>query len=869
MRSSHHAEKELTKSLFLPTFLFINQNIFFMTHLFRIFKAQLVMAVVLLGATLSFAQTVTVPTNCIVVSTNTTLGGILGAGGKVTTGGVVTMADAVTPNGGVFTFAGPAGVTLGPVISWSLKGDLSSATSTPNYGSPVQPINGATATIISYNKLLRPSESLAPSNATWARSKGNVTVSYTTNLTLCPGVFIGGNISFEIFKRFTATPITNVPKIIGPDCIEAGKQCTFSVDQIVSDNANDNIGFDKYYWTNIPAYTANSLYFSSDNSSVTFIPTSSASFTLKCCIGRANPYDGGVLPVFNPIQAVAGTTCVTKIVGAAPSQPVFVGGPPDGLCVETGTTATPATFTINYSSTNTCTWSAANTGWTIGVQTASSVTINTNGFNNPGVLTLTVSNGTCTPLTFLYQINRKLTAAVTIAPTNTSLTTNCLDIGSTSNTTSGQNIFSISTSASANPVIWSVTLANSTTAATGFSFTTQTPSSSIGLNVLASASVGSYQLNATNRCGAILSYPFTVRPNAVTINATSPSCVTRGGAAVTFTCTASSGATGYLWSFPAGFTPAATFTTASNTITVTPTSTAVAGNITVTPLGAVTTCNGVASAAYKVNFNAVAPTSITPSACVTVGSTSATLTVANAQNFGTYTVTSSPAGITGSITGSGVIPITLPANLAAGSYTLVVTHSNSSAVAPIFNCGSASFNYDLTVGANLYSIITLISAPSDTFFVGGAPTGATYVWFVNNIQAATPPTPNQLVLQGTGTIPTSVYCNVTANGCTTKMIASLAGVTHSQRSANNGFSPIIKEVTVYPNPNKGFFTINVPKVKEIASATLYDMRGREIETFNLQTGENTIQKEDLRNGEYILSITIDGVLSALKIQIKN
>ena len=91
----------------------------------------------------------------------------------------------------------------------------------------------------------------------------------------------------------------------------------------------------------------------------------------------------------------------------------------------------------------------ANTGWTIQSQTASSVTIKTNGFNNPGVLTLSVSNGTCTPLTFQYQINRSFTAPVTIAPVIANNT--CLASGSTN------NMFAISTSASANPTTWSVT----------------------------------------------------------------------------------------------------------------------------------------------------------------------------------------------------------------------------------------------------------------------------------------------------------------------------------------------------------------------------------------------------------------------------
>ena len=838
------------------------------------FKTQLLL-IVLLSASFGFAQVVSVPANCNVVSTNTLLGGVFGLGGKVTDGGVVTMPDPT--GGGIFNFGAFGTNIIGPAVNWNLRGDLSTvnAISIPTnlasfYDAAVQTATGSSTNIITYNKTLRPTENTSTAfplnNPVWARSKGRVTVGFT----IVNGTFSCGNsMTFEIFKTFTASPVTNVPIIVGPDCVEAGRQCTFSVDQIASDNSNDNIGFDKYYWTGFPTnYQAGSLYFSADNSSITFTPTTSAAFTIKCCMGRANPYDGGVLPVFNTNQAVLGTTCVTKIVGAAPSQPVY-GVSPNNLCVPTGTTLLPASFTINYTSTNTCTWTAANTGWTIGAQTASSVTINTNGFNNPGILTLTVSNGTCTPLTFLYQINRTFNSSIAIAPTNTTLTTSCLNIGSTSNTISGQNIFSISTSASANPVTWSVTLASSTTAATGFSFTTQAASSSIGLNVLATASVGSYELKATNSCGGILSYPFTVRPNPVTINATSPTCVTRGGGAVTFTCTTSTGATGYLWSFPTGWTTGATFTTTTNSILVTPTSTAVAGNVTVTPLGAVTTCNGVASVAYRVNFNAVAPTGITPSACVSVGSSSATLTVTNAQNFGTYTVTSTPVGITGTITGSGVIPITLPANLTAGSYALVVTHSNSSAVAPIFNCGSASFNYTLTVAANPYSIFTLTSAPSDTFFVSGAPTGATYAWFVNNIAAATPPTPNQLVLTGTGAIPTSVYCNVTFNGCTTRMNASLTGVTHSQRIANNGSTTGIKDIAIYPNPSNGTFTIKIDTVKESASAILYDLNGRTIDTFTLKQGENTIVKEGLSRGYYIVSTTIDGITSAQKIKVKN
>ena len=853
-----------------------------MKNIKTFFKKQLLIAVVILSASSGFAQTVTVPTNCRVVSTDTTLGGVFGLGGKVTSGGVVTMPDGVTPNGGTFTFNAPVGSILNPIISWGLSGDLSSAVTTPNYNSPVQPANGTSATIISYNKTLRPSENSSTAfplnNPTWARSKGRVTVGYS----IVSGTFsCGTSLSFEVFKTFTASPQTNIPVIVGPACVEAGIQCTFSVDQVASDNANDAIGFDKYYWSGIPAVALGSAtYYSADNSSVTFTPATSAVINLSCCIGKANSTPWSDTTNNGPLQASGFTysTCVSKTVGAAPSQPTFTTNP-NGLCVPTGTVAVPnQVFTINYTSANTCTWTMANTGWTIQSQTTTtpnqSVTIKTNGFNNPGVLTLTVSNGTCTPLTFLYQINRSLTAPVAIAPTNTTLTSNCLTSNVASNATTGLNIFAISSSANANITSWSVTLPSSTTVATGFSFTTQTPSSTVGLNVLATAAAGSYQLKATTSCGGVLIYPFTVKPATVSIIAPSPTCVTLGGGAVTFTCGTSAGATGYLWSFPTGWT-ATNFTTTTTSISVTPTATAIAGGVKVTPLGAVTTCNGNQSLAYNVNFNAVAPTGVTPSACITSGSSSATLTVTNAQNFGTYTVTSTPIGITGTVTGNGVIPLTIPSTLAAGSYALVVTHTNSSTVVPTYNCGSASLTTaTLTLGTNPYSLVTLTSAPSDTFFVSGGISGTTYAWYVgynNNpaTLAATPATPNQLTLSGTGTAPTSVYCVVTTSGCSTKVEASLTGVSHSQKVASSGTkSEVIVGATIYPNPNNGTFTINVTDVKQTASAVLYDMNGRALDTFNLKTGVNNIQKEGLSKGTYIVSLTIDGKTTAQKVSIK-
>ncbi len=282
-----------------------------MTKLYRIFKTQLVMAVVLLGVNIGFAQnpTVLVPAGITVVQTGT--GGVPGTStsvppGRVGNGGIVTMTDPYA--GGVFTFQ--PNNTTSPLVTntvgtWSLSGDLSATTLATNLFNAPVPILGTplTATIKSYNKFLRtPSENTAPSVNSWARSKGRVTIQFTKT-TSTTGSGCGNSISFDVFKVFAPTVLlnpaipsqqpTNVPKIIGPRCVLPGNTYTYSVDQIVSDNLTDGIGLDNYYWTGMPTTTGTTFYTSADKSSITITLgiTSFSAFTLKCCYGRSNPWD--------------------------------------------------------------------------------------------------------------------------------------------------------------------------------------------------------------------------------------------------------------------------------------------------------------------------------------------------------------------------------------------------------------------------------------------------------------------------------------------------------------------------------------------------------------------------------------------------
>ena len=81
-------------------------------------------------------------------------------------------------------------------------------------------------------------------------------------------------------------------------------------------------------------------------------------------------------------------------------------------------------------------------------------------------------------------------------------------------------------------------------------------------------------------------------------------------------------------------------------------------------------------------------------------------------------------------------------------------------------------------------------------------------------------------------------------------------------------SEFIKGVTISPNPNSGIFFINVESFKTTASATLYDIEGKELNSYTLQKGENKIQKEGLATGTYLVKLNVDGQSETKQLIIK-
>ncbi len=863
--------------------------------------------IVLLSVSFGFAQqlTVTVPAGCRVVVPG--LGGIAGPGGKVGDGGVISMPDPFPFN--VFTANPTTGVTVG---TWTLLGDLSvKNTISPFYDAPIVSSTGLQVAIQSYNKKLRTSENSLPYlDPIWGRSKGRVKVTYSA---AC-----GGAITFEVFKVYDpiasnpATPSqpSNVPKIVGnTTCLLPKKQYTFSVDQIASDNANDAIGFDSYYWSGLPTGAVVD-YYSADFSSITFTTGNGAVpplSTLICCYGRVNPtWDGNISnSVPNGTTVQDHKTCVSIDLKPAATAPNFTsttltGGnivaTPSNNCLPTNQN----TFTVNYTTApllTTYTWSiVSGVGWNL-TQTSTSITVS--GIdNNPGQLKLTVNNG-CTPTDFLYQINRSFVApSMAISPANA-----CVLAGSTT---------SFTTNGLANGTNWGLSPAVS-----GALITPSTVGSTMTLFLPTTTAVGEYTVTANGNtsgtyltCGGSITTKIYVKPVAPSIPSGATCVVRNGGTAQTYTCVAVTGATGYLWSFPSGWVAGnATVTTTTPTVTITPNGNTASGTVSVVALGfAGSGCNSASSPTLTINYSVVAPAFTEKPSCYNVNMSSlVTLNVTNAPSpfFGAYTVTLTPTGTT-------TTPASLP-NYAVGSSvtftstptptitfnttdTLANLISNPTVVSPppgvydlwiTFNtqtsggtCASnASTKIQITIPPANAATLGVNYSPgafgSDSYFVNGvSPTTHTFVWRIGGV-VLLGANNNTIVLAGNNGLSGRVTVDVTPQPATlgacstiTRLI-SPSGATHGLKQTPP--IKIIKNldgIVVYPNPSTESFTIALENVKQSAIATLSDLNGKQLAVYLLKKGETKIENEGLAIGSYILSINIDGVTQSKKIIIK-
>lgn len=773
---------------------------------------------------------VRVPPTCNVVVPGT--GGTPGFGGFVGSGGIVVMPDLISA-AGVFNLI-PMGNTI---LGWSLLGDLSVGPITQP--SPaVQSVGGGILNVFitSYNKNVRYSESQPPSADFLARSKGRVYISYTN-----PGATCGGSITFDVFKEYvnngwpsTGTQEGYVPEIIGPDCLQPNTTYTYSVDQVASDNYSDGIGGDEYYWT-IPAGLG-TFYNSADKSSITFTTPSSLSgpYTIECCFGRANPWDA---------NASIPTTCVTKLIGQLPGAPSFTIAPP--TCVPTSSTSffieiTPVT---GY----TYAWTSSNSSWFLtpsGGQNED-VTVSSLG-EDPGILTLTITNGSCDPTILTYSVSREFDAPMIVSGPS------CVPAGSTNN-------YSISAGLQ-NQTCWTIP--------TGWTYAPVTGSeSSINLTIPLGTPAGAYVISAFScACpSGVLNYTVNVQPNQPVISG--PNCVVpSGGPALVYTASGSSGLS-YNWLYPSGWNCVLNCTTATPSL-VPGGTLAPPQNLYVVSVGT-NGCN-TTSAPFPVSYVPVTPSTITTS-CWNFGvAGNTTITVANRPLpfYGSYTVTSVPSGLITSYTvnpTTGIITVTTSGTAPAGAYTLNITHTTGSP------CGSSgTTSYPITYNGN-GTVLTTFYNPGpggpDVYITSSAPVGATYAWTVTpGGLAGTGPV---LYLTGSSGAPTSVCVNVSSGGCSTVLCASPPG-THSllpEAPINGENGSYSSKVEIYPNPTDGNFSLKVPEFKQEATLKITDESGRILGEHKLKEGTNRISESNLPTGQYFLLVNLDGVTSLHKLQV--
>ncbi|WP_445454015.1 T9SS type A sorting domain-containing protein [Flavobacterium sp. 25HG05S-40] len=709
----------------------------------------------------NFAQPIIkVPRYCEVVVAGNGQGTSTGFGGAVGDGGIVVMPDP-------FDYPGEEGnfycsLNEFELIKWELLGDLSLQTET-NYNQAIQFVAGANpVNIQSYNKKLRfgemPSASLPDLDTSWARSKGRIVVTYYDRRCI-------NKITFDVYKRYKSDRKKNsVPPIDGADCVLPNTVYTFSVDPIASDNPNDEIGFDKYYWSGIPE-NCTLLYSAADNSSITLKTGENVpSFILQCCYGRANDWDGE--------NSSNHTTCSSKSIISTLLNPEYIVAPP--TCHPTGTGA----FTIVYPNTTSASylWTTSNLSWQItsvvGVSTTT-VTVTTPD-NNNGRLELTMTSACNTTVTIPYQVNRNLTGSL-IAPNTTSPGSICMTAGSSNNQ------FFLGNTAAANNVTWTVTSPLAGAAANiTLSAVSGQPSSTVAVAIGANAPVNTiYTLTATANttpfpaCTATaVNYTFSVRPQTPTF--AGANCVVRGSSVTSISVNPVAGVAtnGYTWA----------------------------------PLPAGVTCTA--------NCNTVNPTFL--------------------------------------MNGTG------------NTSLLKVTAAGTSGCNSLV--GSKSINY--------YTVVTTPGPFSDSYAVNGA-CGTVTSWTVNGLNytassgniGISGTQNNTLTISGSGGGPITQVC---ANYPGPIVVCATSFGTSTLKQANPNPNPknLKENIIIFPNPNDGNFDIQINEVKESASATITDMTGKKLGTYELTKGENKIKNKNLSSGTYIVVIDVDGKQESQRIIIK-
>lgn len=283
-----------------------------------------------------------------------------------------------------------------------------------------------------------------------------------------------------------------------------------------------------------------------------------------------------------------------------------------------------------------------------------------------------------------------------------------------------------------------------------------------------------FRISGTNSAGTTDGNDMTFTPLGAVSPAgsiTGPTSVCRGASGVVYTVATITGASGYIWSLPAGTTIVSGANT--NTITVDYSLAAVSGNVTVYGTNA---CMNGSSSSLAVTVNILPVPTITGPASACVNSTGNVYTTETGMTAYTWSVS---AG--GVITaGSGTNSIIVTWNI-AGTQTVSINYINGN------GCMASSATVkNITVNPLPVPIITGLA------IVCAGTTGVTYTTEAGNTGYTWSVSTGGTITAGSGTRTITVTWSVTGS--------QTVGVNYTNTNGCIGATPTVKNVTVNPLP---------------------------------------------------------------------
>jgi len=332
------------------------------------------------------------------------------------------------------------------------------------------------------------------------------------------------------------------------------------------------------------------------------------------------------------------------------------------------------------------------------------------------------------------------------------------------------------------------------------------------------------------------------------------------GASGTYTCTAMTGATSYLWTVPAGWTiNSGQGTTSVNITPAAYTSAAIT-------VKAVSACGASTARSLTIRSTPATPGTITG-------------TTTNVCSAGPYTY--SIAAVTGATSYIWTVPT--GCTILTNSGTSITMGTSSSFTA----AGNVTVKSSNVCGLSTAKTLSISPIPSQPAVITGtaavcrlqqgvaysttAVAGMTYVWTVPTGATIFSGQGNNSIVVNFGTSVGSITVKA-SNGCALSSARSFTVTQLACRMVNDETIETIQDPNfdIFPNPGHGTYTLRLNNIESSAKANIYSMTGQLIQQINIPVGtmEIPVNLNDAAEGIYLLRIESDTFIKELKV-IKN